>query len=223
MPDNSERHLPYFRKRDVFEQFLKDFSVLNDGKEPPRRHYFLQTWRQFCSYIKIRKRHRFAICTQCEELRMAIRSAVKKKRTDILRAQKRSHNELIRKERHEYRKNFERAILQPYYYGSIVIDGADQIAFRLPHFTTLTKTAIGHSLKVKQVGLLKHQNPNELRLYTMTEEHQSGENRIVETIHRILVDSSNENKLAPTFFTKLGYCSRDKKNRFFMSYLESLV
>ena len=224
MPDNNERHLPYFRKKDVFEQFLKDFSVLNNGKDPPRRHYFLRTWKRCCPYIKIRKRHRFAICTQCEELRMAIRSAVEKRQpTEILRAQKRSHNEFIRRERREYRKKCERAILQPYEYCSIVIDGADQSTFGLPHFTVVTKTARGHSLKVKLVGLLQHKNPNVLRLYTMTEEHQSGANHIVETIHRFLVDSSNENTLAPTLFIQLDNCSRENKNRFLMSYLESLV
>ena len=49
-----------------------------------------------------------------------------------------------------------RARLHSSKYCSIIVDGADQSAFGLPHFTTKPKSNRGHALKVKLIGLLEH-------------------------------------------------------------------
>lgn len=49
-----------------------------------------------------------------------------------------------------------RARLYPDQYCSIIIDGASQSAFELPHFTILAKYQRGHTLKVMFIGILQH-------------------------------------------------------------------
>lgn len=58
-------------------------------------------------------------------------------------------------ERREYRKKSEMAILYPKEFCSMIIDGADQSAFRLPHFAVKTKGLTGHAMQAKLVGVLE--------------------------------------------------------------------
>lgn len=105
----------------------------------------------------------------------------------------------------------------------MIVDGADQLAFRLPHFTTNPKNQRGHALKLKLIGLLEHRIDNRLFLYTMTEEHANSANYIVETIHCLLNTRRIEGPLPRRFFIQLDNCSREIKNHFVMGYLEMLV
>lgn len=45
-----------------------------------------------------------------------------------------------------------------------------------------------HSLKAKLVGVLEHGMKNTLRLFEMTEDHETGANHIVEPVNRFLID-----------------------------------
>ena len=78
------------------------------------------------------------------------------------------HLEMVRWERIEYKKHRDMAILHPEQYLSIIVDGADQSAFRLPRFAANTKGERGHSFKVRLIGVILHAVPNRLHLYTMT-------------------------------------------------------
>ena len=59
------------------------------------------------------------------------------------------------------------AKLEPNRYLSIIVDGADQSAYGLPHFCTLTKDQRGHAMKVKLVGILEDAVVNKLVLFTL--------------------------------------------------------
>ena len=65
----------------------------------------------------------------------------------------------------------------------LIVDGADQSAFGLPHFTLKTKAERGHKAKVKLVGIVEHGPKNHLRLFTMTEKWATGANRAMEALH----------------------------------------
>ena len=143
--------------------------------------------------------------------------------TSNLLKQKLIHFKMIADERLEYKKKRDRAILDPSSVWSLIIDGADQTAFGLPHFSSHTKSERGHSLKVKLVGMLEHAIENKLRLLTMTEEHQTGANHIVESLHRFLMDRSLYGDVPPSLYLQVDNCSRENKNRFFLAYIESLV
>lgn len=223
MPDRPERHLPFFRKREVYEHFVKEYRILHDGV-PPVKSYFAWTWKLCCANIKVRKLSRFSKCSICEELREAMHEAVTKgATTQDLKRQKKLHIEMVALERREYKMKRDRAILRPDDFCSIIVDGADQSAFGLPHFITTTKQVRGHAMKVKLVGLLEHGKPNKLRLLTMTEEHETGANHIVEAIHRFLLDRARQCVLPRTLFIQLDNCTRENKNRYLLAYLEALI
>ena len=133
------------------------------------------------------------------------------------------HIELVRFERKGYMERQNRAQNDPKNYCSIVIDGADQAAFGLPHFVYDTKDTVGHKLKVKLVGLKEHGHIPKICLYLMTEEFATGTNHVVETIHRWLNEKSKHGPLPPTLYIQLDNSGRENKNRYQIAYLECLV
>ncbi len=229
MPDRNEVHLPFFNKGEVYSLFDRDYKSLycNDPDSTtssPRPSYFFWVWKHNCKHIKVRKASRFTICDECEEIRAGLRNAViNGKSTVALLARADAHRKFIGDERLEYQKKKDRAKLDPSEYCSIIVDGADQQAFGIPHFITKTKNQKGFSLKVNLIGLLEHGISNNLYLYTMTEDHETGANHIIETIHRFINDRRTKGPLSPKFFVQVDNCSRENKNQYFMSYLESLV
>lgn len=78
-------------------------------------------------------------------------------------------------------------------------------------------------MKVRLIGLLKHARENILRLFTLTEEHETGANHVVETVHRFLQSRVTQGPLPRTLYIQVDNTSRENKNRFFLSYCESLV
>lgn len=73
----------------------------------------------------------------------------------------------------------EKAKLYPDQFCSIIIDGADQSAFGIPHFINHSKETRGHSLKVRLVGVLEHSIKNRLMLMALTEEYETGANHMI--------------------------------------------
>ncbi len=227
MPDQDEIHLPHFRKRDVYQFFKDEFTILHGvDVKCPCKSYFYKTWKRHCRHIKVRKLGRFAKCTTCEQLRKSIHDAAARrdyKSLAVYRRKKAEHNELIAKERREYKKKRDKAKLQPDQFLSIIVDGADQSAFGLPHFMIKTKDDRGHSLKVRLIGLLEHNQQNQLRLFTLTEEYPTGANHVIEAIHRFLSERINQSNLPRTFFIQVDNCTKENNNRFLFSYVESLL
>lgn len=223
MPDRNEVHLPFFRKDDVYVHFKEEFALIHDV-EPPSFEYFRQVWRKHSSNIKVRKVMRFSKCGRCEELRASIQHAITN-RIDAteLRRQKAVHREMIQKERREYKKKRDNAVVYPDRFCSIIVDGADQSAYGLPHFVVKSKDARGHSLKVKVVGVLEHGKPHRAHLMTLTEDHETGANHIVEAVHRFLSLRRERGPIPPVLYIQLDNCSRENKNRYFLGYVEYLV
>ncbi len=225
MPDTGESHLPFFRKRDVYTEYIKEYYKLHEsGRRHSSKYYFCWTWKHFCPKIKIRKLGRFTKCDECEASRAALENAVKHGLdTEPIRRRRKAHIEFVAKERLEYKKKRDRAIIDPTKYASIILDGADQSRFGLPHFTTSTKAERGHSIKIKLLGLLEHCRPNRLHLYTLTEEFETGANHIIESLYRFILVRANKSLLPPRLFVQVDNCTRENKNRYFMSFIESLV
>lgn len=223
MPDKLEQHLPFFKKSEVYVRFMEEHALLH-LTVPPSPSYFYKVWKTWCNSIKVRKVSRFAKCDVCEELRAALlRDSRPSTSTKDLLLRRKRHVDMVARERREYQRKKEDAILQPGSYCSICIDGADQSAFGLPHFAVNAKSTRGRALKVKLVGLLEHGPEKRLYLYTMTEEFETGANHIIECLHRFINDRSLKGRLPSTLYIQLDNCSRENKNRYFLSFLESLV
>lgn len=223
MPDRDEQHLPFFKKQEVYERFKYEFTLLH-STVPPSSSYFFHTWKQYCPSIKVRKVSRFAKCDVCEEIRVAILQASRPGcSTEFILERRKIHVDMVFRERLEYQKKSERAVLHPDRYCSICVDGADQSAFGLPHFATSTKNMRGRALRVRLIGILEHGSEKKLHLFTMTEEFQTGANHIIECVHRFIQERVRSGPLPPTLYVQLDNCSRENKNRYFFAFLECLV
>lgn len=224
MPDSAERHLPYFQKSAVYDLFVKEFRQLHKGSVPTSS-YFYSAWTENCPSIKVRKVHRFAKCTECETLRDELgKAGTNQKMAKGLLARRAVHTEMVRAERREYQQKSERACLYPKQFTSLIIDGADQSAFGLPHFPVSVKAVVGKAIKAKLVGVLEHGLPKRLSLFTMTAELETGANHIVEALHRTLMRKwEQDGKLQGTLYVQVDNCTRENKNTYFFSYAESLV
>lgn len=109
---------------------------------------------------------------------------------------------MVSRERRYYKKKRDRAILQPGDFCSIIVDGGDQSAFGLPHFTTVTEDTRENSLKLKLIGVLENCLQNRLTLMTLTEEHETGENHVVEAIHRFISERTVFAKLPKVLYVQ---------------------
>ncbi len=226
MPDTNEKHLPFQSKQEVYNHFRDHFQRTTENGQCnlPSLNYFLRTWKKSCRQIKVRKSTRFSKCDICEHLNAEMKHRITTfQSTSDLLFQKRAHFSMVLDERLEYKRKKDIASLDPSNAWSVIIDGADQRAYGLPHFISKTKAQRGQALRVKLIGILEHAAENKLRLLTMTDEHKSGANHIIESIHRYLMDRSLSSAVPPTMYVQVDNCTRENKNRFFLSYMESLV
>ena len=221
MPDKQEIHVPWVCKLHLYEKLVREWN--HDGS-PPSASYFYRTLREYAKDIKTPKIHRFSKCTACTQFDdILVRDQTSKGKIKRTIAARDRHIELVRFERKGYMERQNRAQNDPKNYCSIVIDGADQAAFGLPHFVYDTKDTVGHKLKVKLVGLKEHGHIPKICLYLMTEEFATGTNHVVETIHRWLNEKSKHGPLPPTLYIQLDNSGRENKNRYQIAYLECLV
>lgn len=117
--------------------------------------------------------------------------------------------------------NRENSAISPSNYMSLFVDGADQSAFGLLHFVTVTKDTKWHALKVKRVGIMEHGVDNKVALYTMTENFETGANQVIEFVHRYLDSKNSQVGLPNVLFLQMDTCTRENKNKYMFAYLES--
>ena len=221
MPDKQEIHVPWVCKLHLYQKLVREWR---GPKTAPSASYFYRTLSQFAKDIKTPKIHRFTKCSACTQFDdILVRDSTTPSKAKITIAAREKHIQLVRLERKGYMERQNRAKNDPKNFCSIVIDGADQAAFGLPHFVYDTKDTVGHKLKVKLVKLKEHGHEPNVCLYLMTEEFATGTNHIVETIHRWVNDKNKLGPLPPTLYIQLDNSGRENKNRYQLAYLECLV
>lgn len=224
MPNKNEVHLPFHQRKELYSIFVGEFTKLYPTVTAPSRQYFRQVWKKDCPKLKVMRSQRFSICEECDRIRIALRETIVRGGcTDAVKSQREKHLKFIFRERLEYQMKKDQARLNSSKVCSIIIDGADESAFGLPHMTTKTKSQRGYTMKVKVVGLLEHRIENKITLFTMTEEHATGANHIVEVIHRMINSKRREGPLPRKFYVQLDNCCRENKNRYLLSFLEMMV
>ncbi len=149
MPDKNEIHLPFDRRKELYPLFVTDFNRLYPETRPASPQYFRRVWKYQYPHVKVLKTMRFTTCERCDELRRNMRAAaIKRQSTEAIKDQQIKHLEFVRKERLEYQAKKDRGRLESVNYLSVILDGADQSTFGMPHFTTNTKSQRGHALKL---------------------------------------------------------------------------
>lgn len=229
MPHKEHITLPVLNKKALWKECQDAWitSEKHDGDMQISQNYFYRVWRALASFVKVRKHTGFMLCSRCELLREETTKHLKDE--DVLLVlieQHATHLKFIEKERFAYEERQALAEQSPDRYCSIIIDGADQKNYGLPHFATNTKSDAGQKLKVKVVGVLEHivRGQEWLSLFTMTEEYETGANHIVEVVHRALQRKKEKfGKLPPTLFVQVDNCIRENKNRYLMAYFQLFV
>lgn len=111
---------------------------LNKGyadQNPLPYHNFIGTWKKHCWHVKVRNTTRFTKCFLCERLRHSITKAARDGTPfGEIKFQKASHYDFVFRELSDYMPKRELADIKRAEYMSIVIHGAEQKAFTLPHF-----------------------------------------------------------------------------------------
>lgn len=80
------------------------------------------------------------------------------------------------------------------------MDGADQTKIALPISTTSVKDQCGHCIAFHLVGLRRHGAIENLWLFTIMDDHDSGANHIIESVDKqISKVEDKENGLLPSF------------------------
>lgn len=80
---------------------------------------------------------------------------------------------MICRERLEYKNRRYSSIRNLSEYLSLIIDAADQSAYRFPHVATNKKEEREQERTVRLIGTHQHSVPKRRRLLTMTEEHNT--------------------------------------------------
>ena len=225
MPNALFTNLPDAGRLDVYEKFKTQFKQNHPSETPPVLSFFYAVWKAHCTGIRTRRNHGFARCENCVLLKAEIaenrgRGSIVRQATKSLR----EHLDFVMEERRMYHNRCERAIRYPTKYTSMVVDGADQKAYGLPHFLDKSKADRGHKFKVKCIGCLEHRSSKKLWIHTMTEEFLTGANHIIEVIHRALTARKSETgRLTEVLYLQVDNCTRENKNRYLFGYLELLV
>ena len=110
--------------------------------------------------------------------------------TAMLKEDQRKHWKFVEAERVEYAVKRDRTSREPNNYCSVIVDGADQSAFGMPHFANNTKNMRGEKMKVRVIGLKEHLSYLHIMLFLLTEEHETGANHVIECPHRFLTAKS---------------------------------
>ncbi len=226
MPDSAEIHLPYHVKADVYKMFIEDVTHPENAFLSRRvsQAYFYSIWKQGAPDIKIRKIHRFTKCTDCEFYRAEMaRAGLDLQKCERLKSAKSAHVKYVMQERLEYASKRDRARRSPEKFCSLIVDGADQSAYGLPHLIHNTKAMRGERLKVRLIALKEHLPIPNVFFYLMTEEFETGANHVIEVVHRFLTQKAEKGPLPPTLYVQVDNCWRENKNKYFMAYFENLV
>lgn len=227
----------YVAKRaQVYAQYEKEFRagerirffpLTADGELMlPSKSYFLRVWRTHPDLKKIvlRKFMKFALCSQCTRIREQKRNCVDAAQKEQLKAVANAHWTFVREERDSYYYRRHQAITAGEDYLSIIIDGADQAAYGLPHFIEKDKdSASAQKLPVYLMGALVHGLGCYAFSYINNVKH--GTNIVIECLHRIFCHllTIKSGRLPRVLFLQVDNTCKQNKNKYMIGYLACMV
>jgi hypothetical protein len=207
----------------VYELLSAEFTAA--GMTVPSQSFFLHVWRshELCRMIKVRKYLRFAKCTMCVRFRERRNETRDPKTIADLNAEVRAHHLDVKAERAGYYDRRLQACLHPTRYMSVIIDGADQQRYGLPHFCeTDHSTMNSHRIHLHLMGVLNHgRGPQAI---TYLPNVKQGTNVTVDCLHLALLQTLiREGCLPDTLCMQLDNTSKQCKSQFVMGFLGLLI
>ena len=131
---------------------------------------------------------------------------------------------MVKREREAYATKRNLAAERPLEYLSLIIDGADQKVYQIPHFNYKTKLNQNFPHLLAN-GVLDH--TGKAFIFTAFKNISHDSNFTIECLQRTLenieAQSGNNFKFPPKLFLQMDNCWRENKNRYVMGYLSLLV
>ena len=239
MPDSRNVHIPYPTVQAVWDLYAEDHKTDvaaddsgasdTDGEEKSEgslkvsRSYFLRVWRDQRASIKLQGGSPFALCVTCEELDDLERKQKNNPvRRDAAIRDKKEHIALVKAERQAYYDNRTDACKDKEKFLSLIVDGADQSSFGLPHFYRKTKDTSGIKIPTKLYGVIAHGRGS--YAFTVPPNAPTGVNLTVEIVHRVFQHVLEmEGRLPKTLTLQLDNTTGQNKNNYLLAFLALLV
>lgn len=193
MPDTGHVSVPYASRLEVFrgyQEYVRARLEAGDDigvTKPVSTSYFYKIWTAAAKARKIRlyANTSFTRCTICNNLTQKIKGTKDSAQRAVFREEMKQHREWAKREKEAYYATRERAINFPQTQVSLIVDGADQSKFHLPHFAINDHASCGRKLPVTIMGGLDH--GRRAFVYPSCTNLRQGSNVTIEVIFRMLM------------------------------------
>ena len=235
-PANPRIILTVGSRQEVYERFESDFREAKEPEDlfffPKDRHnnyylpsasYFYRVWKLKMKHIVLRKFLHFSLCDECIRYRDMRQAALSEEERRSIRKQERAHHDFVHAERNTYYFRRLQAQTYPEDYLCATLDGADQCAYGLPHFTEQDKSSSScRKVPLCLMGGLVH--GFRAYGYTYLRNIKHGTNIVIEVLHRIFCDYKEaKGKLPPVCFLQFDNTSKQNKSQYMFGWLSCLV
>jgi len=129
---------------------------------------------------------------------------------------------MVSSKRCEYQRKCDQAALYPSQFTSLIVDGADQSGYGLPHFNVAKRSSSWPQPEGETHWSLRAQCP-QTHVSLRYDRRIRDRCNIIESLHRTLRAKSALKPLKGTLLLQVDNCTRENKNKFLFSYLEGLV
>ena len=226
-PTKPHIYLPFAHRKAVHGLFESEHRR-DDEEDLCHGSYFNYVWGQDSrvTHIRLRKHIRFALCPECVLYMTTRYHAMGEDERDKLKAKEFKHSRFVRAERQSYYDRRTTACKHPEEYFSVIIDGADQSAYSMPHFVLLDKDTAGNGKRIRNhlFGAIVHGRA--LYGFSYLDNCKHGTNLTIEALHRVIVKEwirGGRQRLPRVLYLQLDNCSKQNKSQYLIAYLGLLV
>ena len=219
-------YLPFAHRKAVHDLFESELHG-EDKEDISHPAYFNYVWAHEpgLAHIRLRKHIRFALCPLCVKFMSARYHTMAEVDRAKLKGQEYDHSRFVRAERSSYYDRRRKACLYKKEYFSVIIDGADQAAYSMPHFAMLDKdTAGAQRIRNHLFGAIVHGRA--LYGFSYLDNCKHGTNLTIEALHRVLIKEwirGGKERLPRVLYLQLDNCSKQNKSQYLIAYLGLLV
>ena len=217
-------YMPFAHRHAVYDLFQADHKA-DFPNGVCHLSWFKFIWKNDprVAHIRLRKHLRFALCPVCAGfINTRFHALGENVRKDI-KAKEREHAIFVRREREAYYDRRRLAYTEPKKYFSIIVDGADQSAYGLPHWWIIDKSVTElYRLRNHLMGVIVHGQG----LYGMSflDNFKHGANITIEAVHRVLLkEFARRGYLPRIFYLQLDNTTKQCKSQYICAFLGCLV
>jgi hypothetical protein len=225
-PTKPHIYLPFAHRKAVYDLFETE-NHIDEEDHICHPSYFNYIWANdpgIC-HIRLRKHLRFALCPLCVKFMSARYHTMAEVDRTKLKAAEFLHSRFVRAERQSYYNRRRMACLYKKEYFSVIIDGADQAAYSMPHFAMLDKdTSQAMRIRNHLFGAIVHGRA--LYGFSYLDNCKHGTNLTIQALHLVLLKEwirGGKERLPRVLFLQLDNCSKQNKSQYLIAYLGLLV